>query len=265
MKIRHISSLIGSIIAMSIFVSCSSSTSNPVTVKPNTTLLVSAAASLKESLLEIKPLFEQSQKNVSVNHNFGASGALEQQIENGAPADVFVSAGKKQMAALQKKELIITNTNRNLLTNTLVLIVPKNSTLGITKFEQLASSNIKKIAVGEPKSVPVGQYTEEVFKNLKISQQVQPKLVLGNNVRNVLSVVESGNVDAGIVYSTDAQVSNQVKIAAVSPKNLHSPIVYPIAVLKNSKNSQAAIDYEQFLASDAASNIFKKHGFVIAK
>ncbi len=263
MKRRRILPLIGSMIAMCIL-GCSSLTSNSVAA-PDTTLLISAAASLKESLLEIKPLFEQRHKNVSINHNFGASGALEQQIENGAPADVFVSAGKKQMDALQQKDLIITNSNRNLLTNTLVLIVPKNSNSNITNFQQLANSNVKKIAVGEPKSVPVGQYTEEVFQNLKISQQVQPKLVLGNNVRNVLSVVESGNVDAGIVYSTDAQVSNQVKIAAVAPENLHSPIVYPIAVLKNSKNSQAALDYEQFLASDAARNIFKKHGFAIAK
>lgn len=230
-------------------------------VAQSNTILVSAAASLKESLQEVKPLYNQSKPNVNITYNFGASGALQQQIENGAPADIFISAAKKQMDALQSKGLILNDTRRNLLTNKLVLIVPKYSS-GITNFRQLTDSKIKKIAVGEPRSVPAGQYAEEVFKNLGISQQVKSKLVFGNNVRQVLSFVESGNADAGIVYATDAKISSQVKQVATAPANSHSPIIYPIAVLKSSKNAAVAKEYVQFLLSNRAGAIFQKYGFI---
>lgn len=230
----------------------------------NTNLLVSAAASLKESLEEIAPLYLQTHENISIKYNFGASGALQQQIENGAPVDVFVSAAQKQMDALQSKGLLLTDTRRNILSNGLVLIVPKNSS-GITNFRQLTSSNVKRIAIGEPRSVPVGQYAEEVLKNLGILSQVRAKFVLANNVRQVLTAVESGNADAGVVYTTDARTSKQVKVVATAPENLHSPIVYPVAVLKNSKNISAAREYVQFLSSNPAKSIFKKYGFGIAR
>lgn len=232
---------------------------NSVVTQSNT-ILVSAAASLKEALEEVKPLYKQTKPNVNVTYNFGASGALQQQIENGAPADIFVSAAKKQMDALQSKNLILVDTRSNLLTNKLVLIVPKNSS-GITSFRQLTDSKVKKIAVGEPRSVPAGQYAEEVFKNLGISQQIKSKLVLGNNVRQVLSFVESGNADAGIVYATDAKISPQVKQVATAPANSHSPIIYPVAVLKSSKNAAAAKGYVQFLSSNRAGSVFQKYGF----
>lgn len=232
---------------------------NSVVAQSNT-ILVSAAASLKEALEEVKPLYKQTKPNVNVTYNFGASGALQQQIENGAPADIFVSAAKKQMDALQSKNLILADTRSNLLTNKLVLIVPKNSS-GITSFRQLTDSKVKKIAVGEPRSVPAGQYAEEVFKKLGILQQVKSKLVLGNNVRQVLSFVESGNADAGIVYATDAKISPQVKQVATAPANSHSPIIYPVAVLKSSKNAAAARNYVQFLSSNRAGAVFQKYGF----
>lgn len=232
----------------------------PLLAQTNSSLLVSAAASLKEALEEIKPAYQQIHSKVAVNYNFGASGTLQQQIENGAPADIFFSAAKKQMDALQEKNLIIPETRRNVLTNNLVLIVPKNST-GITSFRNLTDAKIKRIAVGEPRSVPAGQYAEEVFKNLGILDAIKPKLVLGNNVRNVLAAVESGNADAGVVYTTDAKLSNQVKIVATAPANLHSPIVYPVAVLKSSKDPASAKEYVQFLASDRGMKIFQKYGF----
>lgn len=232
----------------------------PISAQTNSNLLVSAAASLKEALEEIKPAYQKINPKVAVNYNFGASGTLQQQIENGAPADIFFSAAKKQMDALQEKNLIVPETRRNLLTNRLVLIVPKNST-GVTSFRNLTDAKIKRIAVGEPRSVPAGQYAEEVFKNLGILDAIKPKLVLGNNVRNVLAAVESGNADAGVVYTTDAKLSNQVKIVVTAPANLHSPIVYPVAVLKSSKNATIAQEYVQFLASDRSIKMFQKYGF----
>ena len=238
---------------------------SPLVAQGNTTLLVSAAASLKDALEEIKPLYQKNNQNITINYNFGASGALQQQIEQGAPADIFFSAAKKQMDALQSKGLLLPNTQRNLLTNRLVLVVPSDSKLKLTSFQQLTDSNVKRIAVGEFRSVPAGQYTEQVFTKVGILDQVKPKLVFGNNVRNVLAAVESGNVDAGAVYLTDANTSNQVKIVATAAENLHYPIVYPIAVLKSSKNPQAAKEYLQFLSDRQARTVFEKYGFGIAK
>jgi molybdate transport system substrate-binding protein len=232
----------------------------PLLATTHSNLLVSAAASLKEVLEEIKPVYQQVNSPVEIKYNFGASGTLQQQIENGAPADIFFSAATKQMDALQQKNLIIPETRRNLLTNRLVLIVPKTST-NISSFRNLTDATIKRIAVGEPRSVPVGQYTEEVFKNLGILDSIKPKLVFGNTVRNVLAAVETGNVDAGVVYATDAKLSNQVKVVVAAPTNLHSAIVYPIAVLKGTKNPNAAKEYVQFLASDRGFKIFQKYGF----
>ncbi|MBE9191836.1 molybdate ABC transporter substrate-binding protein [Gloeocapsopsis crepidinum LEGE 06123] len=233
-------------------------------VQANITLLVSAAASLQDALQEIQPFFQQTQSNIKVNYNFGASGALQQQTEQGAPADIFFSAATRQMDALQAKNLILADTRRNLLTNRLVLIVPSNSRLNINSFRQLTDNNIKRIAVGEFRSVPVGQYSEELFNNLGILMQVKPKLVLGNNVRNVLAAVESGNADAGIVYATDVMLSNRVRVVATAPEDLHSPIVYPIAVVSSSKNPESAKQYIQFLSNQQAISVFKKYGFGVA-
>ncbi|GAB4201005.1 MAG: molybdate ABC transporter substrate-binding protein [Coleofasciculaceae cyanobacterium] len=265
MKRRQIFAFIGGLLATFILATCLRLlTPFPMMAQAKTNLLVSAAISLKDSLEEVKTNYQQMKPNVNVTYNFGSSGALQQQIENGAPADIFFSAAKKQMDALQQKGLILPNTRRNLLKNRLVLVVPKNSS-GITNFRQLTNSNVKKIAMGEPRSVPAGQYAEEVLKNLKIWQQVRPKLVLGNNVRQVLAFVESGNADAGLVYATDAQVSNRVKQVATAPENLHSSIVYPVAVLKSSTNPAVAREYVQFLANNSARTIFQKYGFSVAQ
>lgn len=228
-------------------------------------ILVSAAASLQDALEAIDPLFAQTNSAISASYNFGASGALQRQIEQGAPADVFISAAARQMDALEQAGLILTDTRRNLLTNQLVLIVPSDSTSGLTGFRQLTQSNIRRIAVGEPRSVPVGQYSEELFTNLGILDQVRTKLVYGNSVRNVLAAVESGNADAGIVYATDAKISDRVTQVATAPGDLHSPIIYPIAVLNNSQNPSAARAYAEFLSSAPATAVFQQFGFGIAQ
>ncbi|OKH39159.1 molybdate ABC transporter substrate-binding protein [[Phormidium ambiguum] IAM M-71] len=231
----------------------------------STTLLIAAAASLQDALKEIDPIFEKANQAITVNYNFAASGTLQQQIEQGAPIDIFISAATKQMDVLQSKNLIVTDTRRNLLTNSLVLVVPSNSTLGLKSFRELTNPNVKKISMGEPRSVPAGQYAEEVFKNMGILERLRSKLVYGNSVRNVLGTVESGNANAGILYTTDARISSRVKQVATAPSNLHSPIIYPMAVIAASRHQQAAGTYAQFLASPQAQAIFKKYGFGIAQ
>ncbi|PSB16223.1 molybdate ABC transporter substrate-binding protein [filamentous cyanobacterium CCP1] len=230
-------------------------------VAPSVTLTISAAASLQDALEAIDPLFEQTNPNIQVNYNFGSSGTLQQQIEQGAPVDVFISAAAKQMNALQEQDLILSDTRRNLLANRLVLIVPQDSALALSDFRQLRDANISRISVGEPRGVPAGQYAEEVLKNLELAGELQPKFVFANNVRGVLAAVESGNVDAGIVYETDAKRSDRVKIAAIAEENLHQPIVYPIAVLQSSSNIEAAKTYTQFLLDTQARDTFQKFGF----
>ncbi|BAY24036.1 molybdenum ABC transporter periplasmic molybdate-binding protein [Calothrix sp. NIES-2100] len=260
---RRILSLIGTAVAsLLVAINLPTVAPSPVLAQSQATLLVSAAASLKEALEEIKPLYQQSQANTNINYNFGASGALQQQIEQGAPADIFISAGKKQVDALDEKGLLLGGTRSILAKNRLVLIVPKN-VVGITSFYNLKDSNIKKIAIGEPRSVPAGQYGEQVLQKLKLLPQIKSKLVYANNVRQVLAAVESGNADAGLVYITDAKISDKVKIVVAADEKYHSAIVYPFAVLKSSKNADAAKEFAKFLSSSQAKAVLKKYGFLL--
>lgn len=229
------------------------------------TLLVGAATSLQSALQEITPPYTQAYSNQTINYNFASSGTLQQQIEQGAPVDLLISAAPKQINALREKGLLAPESIKNLLTNQLVLIVPKQSTVAIADFPQLTQTNVKRISIGEPRSVPVGQYATEVLKNLGILEQVQSKFVLGNNVKSVLTAVESAEVDAGIVYITDAKTSDKVTIAAIAKEKLHSPIRYPVAILKSSKALDVAKQYVEFLQSPTARAVFVKYGFGITK
>lgn len=229
-----------------------------------TDLTVSAAISLSNAMQEIKTIYQRSKPNVNITYNFGASGALQQQIEQRAPVDVFVSAAAKQMDALQQKNLLVPGTRKILLTNRLVLITPKNAP-ALTSFRNLTSDQVQRIAIAEPRSVPAGQYAQELLTNLKIFDSLKSKFVYGNNVRQVLSYVETGNVDAGIVYPTDAKQSNAIRVGATAPSNLHSEIVYPVAVLKDSRNVATAREFVQFLSSTQAQSVFKKYGFGIPR
>ena len=230
---------------------------------PTSTILVAAATSLQKALQEVTPIYTKANPNQTVNYNFAASGVLEQQIEQGAPVDVFIAAADKQMNALQKQGLLVSATQRNLLTNQLVLISPKQSTLSLNSFQQLIKPEIKRISIGEPRSVPAGQYAIEVLKNIGILAQVRSKFVLGNNVKSVLTTVAAGDVDAGIVYITDAKSSDQIAIVATADEKLHSPIHYPIAVIKSSKSLVGSRQYVEFLQSKAAKAVFRKYGFGI--
>lgn len=227
-------------------------------------LTISAAASLKDAMQSLQPIYSQQNPNITLTYNFGASGALQQQIEQGAPVDVFISAAVKQMNALQNKNLLLADTRKDLLKNTVVLIVPKNAT-GISEFKDLSGDNVRKLAIGDPQSVPAGQYSKEVLTSLKLFDSLKPKLVLAKDVRQVLSYVETGNISAGLVYGTDAKVSDEVKVIATAPENSHSPIIYPVAVLKGSKNPDAAKEFVQFLSSESANGVFEQYGFSIAR
>jgi molybdate transport system substrate-binding protein len=224
----------------------------------NVPILVSAASSLTNALQELAPLSQSAQPKFNLRYNFASSGVLLQQITNGAPADI--SASPEQMDALQQQNLLLANTRRNLLRNQLVLVVSAQATGNLT-LKGLAADQIKRIAIGDPKFVPAGEYTEAALTKSGLWNQLKPKFVLATNVRQVLQFVESGNVDAGFVYLTDAKTTDKVKITQTIPDNLHPPILYPVAVLKNSRQPTAAKTFVQFLTSKSAKQIFSKYGF----
>jgi molybdate transport system substrate-binding protein len=227
-------------------------------------LTISVAASLKEAMAEISQEYSKRSPNVTINYNFGASGALQQQIAQGAPVDVFLAAAPKNLNALQEKGLLLTETRQNLLENQLVLIVPQDQ-VNLKDFDGLTNAAITKIAIGDPDSVPAGQYAQEALTKLKLYDRLKPKLVFAKDVRQVLAYVETGNVDAGLVYITDARISKKVKQVALAPADTYSPIIYPLAVLKNSQQPEAARAFVQFLSSDEAKAVFIKYGFSMAK
>lgn len=222
---------------------------------------VAAAASLTDAMKEISAIYEKENPGTKIIFNFGSSGALQQAIENGGGSDLFFSAAQKQMDALEKSENILPETRKNLIENEIVLIVPNDSDKNIQNFSDLTQENIQHIALGEPKGVPVGQYSEEIFKNLNILDAVKEKSVYGSDVRQVLAWVESGEADCGVVYSTDAKISDKIKIVATAPENSHKTVIYPAAVIKDSKNIDEAKKFLDFTSSDTAKKIFEKYGF----
>ena len=229
------------------------------------TLNVSAAASLTDVLTEINGLYTQKHSNVSVTANFASSGTLQTQIEQGAPCDVFISAGAKQMDNLETGGLILEDTRKDLLQNKVVLIVPNASTLGLADFDGLTGASVTRIAIGDPASVPAGSYAKKALEQLGIYSQVQSKLILCADVRAVLTYVENGDVDAGIVYSTDYRISEKVRKVADGPDEVNQTIVYPMAVIAASENAEAAGKYEDFLSSDEAGEVFEEYGFVLVE
>ncbi len=226
------------------------------------TLLVSAAASLTDAMADIEKAYQEEHSNVSFDFNLASSGSLQQQIENGAPADVFISAAKGKMDALDEKDLIVKETRKDIVKNTLVLVVGKDNDT-IKSFEDLEKA--QKIAMGEPESVPAGKYASETLTSLNLLDKVKSKLVYAKDVRQVLAYVESGDAEAGLVYQTDANISDKVKVAAVADASLHSSLVYPAAVVKDSKNQEEAKAFVDFLSGDKAAAVFEKYGFTVIK
>jgi molybdate transport system substrate-binding protein len=227
-------------------------------------IMVSAAISLKNAFEEIGQQFEISNRDTKVLFNFGASGNLMRQIKGGAPVDVFASAALKDMEELDKENLVLTDTKINFAANGVVLIVPALSKVRVTSFEDLKRPDIKKIAVGNPKTVPAGRYAEETLQYYRISEVVKDKLILAENVRQVLDYVARGEVDAGVVYATDIGIRRQeIKVIMTAPEASHKPVLYPIAVIKGkgSMNEKAARKFIAFVLSGAGEKILKKYGF----
>lgn len=222
---------------------------------------ISAAISLKDALDEIGKLYENANPGVKISFNYAGSGTLQRQIEQGAPVDIFFSAAEKQMDELQAKGLIETGTRRDIVGNRLVLIAPASNNV-VQGFQDLTRPEVKIVALGEPSTVPAGMYARQTLEHLGLLTTIEKKTVLAKDVRAVLTYVETGNADAGMVYQSDAQGSKKVRIVCVAPADSHDPIVYPAAIVKGARNPSGAQSFLAFLFSPEARDIFLKHGFL---
>lgn len=234
------------------------------TTAKESTITVAAAASLKNCMDDkLIPMFQEKYSGIKIQTTYDSSGKLQSQIEEGASVDVFMSAAMKQMDELNKKDLIDKDSIVQLLENKIVLVVPKNSTKGISTFQDILKAD--KIAVGDPASVPAGQYAKEALSNLKIWDEVSSKASLGTNVTEVLNWIAEGSADAGIVYSTDAASNKKVKITAEAPEGTVSKVIYPVGIVKASKDKDGAKKFVEFLETDEAKKVFESYGFTVNK
>jgi molybdate transport system substrate-binding protein len=225
-------------------------------------ITISAAISLKNAFEEIGKTFMEKHPGTKLLFNFGASGDLGRQIEAGAPVDVFVSAAKKDVDDLDQKDMIIKSTRKDFAGNRVVLIIPAKSAIPLTSFNDLRRGEIQKIAVGNPKTVPAGRYAEEVLRYFNLWDGIKDRLIFAENVRQVLDYVARGEVDAGMVYSTDALVrARDVKIVSEAPIESHQPIIYPIAVVKGSKKEALAKEFIDVVTSREGEKILERYGF----
>ena len=226
-------------------------------------VMVFAAASLTDSLKQIAADYEKSSGDKIV-FNFAASGVLARQIEAGAPADIFFSADETQMDKLTAKGFVVPESRHDLLGNSLVIVTaPNNAT--IHSPADLTNTAIQRIALGDPKTVPAGTYAKAYLEKMGYWLAIESRIVPCENVRAVLAVVESGNVDAGIVYKTDAAISEKVKVAYQIPPADGPKITYPVALLKDAPQAAAAGKFLSYLNSDATATAFTKAGFVVLK
>jgi molybdate transport system substrate-binding protein len=224
---------------------------------------VFAAASLTDCLKEIAFTYEK-QTTDKVVFNFGASSFLARQIEEGAPADIFFSADEAKMDGLEKKGLIVKETRKSRLSNSLVVVVATDSALRIKSARDLADAKVKRIALADPRTVPAGVYSKAYLEKLKLWPAIEVKVVPADNVRAALAAVESGNVEAAMVYKTDAAISKKTKIACEVPSSDTPGISYSMAAVKDSKQLDAG-RFLKYLDSDEAGRVFEKFGFIVRK
>lgn len=226
-----------------------------------TTITVSAAASLTEAFNEIEEKFEDENPTIDVNYNFAGSGTLRMQIEGGAPIDVFASASQSHMNLLSDQSLIVNDSRKDFAANTVVLIAPVDSDLEINGPEDLTSNQVETICIGNPETAPVGKYTVEALTSEGLWDELEPKTLLADDVKQVLVYVERGEVDAGFVYSTDASTAEPGTIDIKATIPTVTPISYPIAVLSASEHKNEAQTFVDFVTSDEGRTILESYGF----
>lgn len=239
---------------------CESSSAGMSHVRANDEIVtVFAAASTTNAMDEVKEAFTRT-TGVSVRTNYAASSTLAQQIVNGADADLFLSANADWADHVESKTT--SAKRRNLLGNRLVIVVPSDSQLALPTPEALLSKEVDHLALGDTDSVPAGKYARQALVALNLWDKLKGKIVPGKDVRQALMYVETGAAEAGIVYATDAAVSERVRVAIEIPADLTEPVVYPVMLLKHGTDRGAAAKFYDYLGSPEATRIFERCGFV---
>ena len=231
--------------------------------KEEVEIVVSAAASLTDAMGEIAELIKE-EENIVLTSTFDSSGTLQKQIEEGAQSDVFISAGQKQMDALEEQDLIDADSRIDLLRNKLVLLVPEGNEDGIENIQDVVDKKVQ-IAIAETETVPVGQYSKKALEDLDLWDKLETDNVVNSkNVSEVLKHVEDGNVSAGLVYTSDAVRGEGVEEVEIFDEELHGPIVYPASIIEGSEEKEASQTFLDFLQTDEVKEIFEKYGFEMA-
>lgn len=233
-------------------------------VQASYTVTVFAAASLTNAITDLGNIFARK-KGGNVRHSFAASSALAKQIENGAPANIFISADEDWMNYLSEKRLIVPETRFNLLGNRLVIVAPADSNAKVDvkpgfPLAQLLGEG--RLATGDPDYVPVGKYAKTALRKLGVWGDVQGKIAPADNARAALALVERGECALGIVYSTDAAISKRVKVVGTLPEDSHPPILYPAAIVSG-EDTPAARGFLEFLNTPEAKAVLEKYGFTV--
>jgi len=223
-------------------------------------LLVGAAMSLRDVTVDLAVAYNATNPDVTLTFTYASSSALQNQIMEGAPIDVFISAAELQMRNLEGQGLIH-GQGRNLVTNRMALIVPSGSQTEIRGFADATDDSIQRIGLGDPYTVPAGTFARDIFVALGIAEEVYQRAVLASEVRQVLTWVEMDDVDAGVVFMTDAITTDRVRIVEIADGALHTPSVNPVGIISTSPHITEAQSFVDFLFSDEARAIFEQHGF----
>ena len=253
-----------SVFMLAFLVGCGNDSSKQAeSTKPSTSekITVQAAASLKGALTELADSYKKSHNlaDDQIAINFAGSGTLRQQIEQGAPASLFISADEKNMKMLQDKDLV--TDVKPFVTNELVLVVPK----GQPKVELNQIASVKRIVLGNPETVPAGNYGKQVLTKLGVWDQVEPNIVYAKDVKAVTASISQGAGDVGFIYKTDAiAAGDAVQISAVTPADSHDPVIYPIGIIKKYDNALAK-DFYQYVMSTEGQKVLEKYGFSPSK
>lgn len=229
-------------------------------VEKNKEITISAAASLREPLQVIVENFKK-EKGIIININFGGSGVLQKQIEQGAPIDIFFPAGKEYMDSLQNKKMIEEASRKDILANSLVYISSK-SLKNVTSLQELV--NVEgKLALGEVTTVPAGKYAKESLENLGLWNKVEKKVIYAKDVKDVLRYVEIGEAETGIIYKSDSMDLKSSEVKFEIPENTHEPIVYPAAIMSQSANKEICKEFLKYLESSESKRVFQQYKFKV--
>ncbi|MFQ3612483.1 MAG: molybdate ABC transporter substrate-binding protein [Cyanobacteriota bacterium] len=227
------------------------------TLAQSQSILVGAAVSLQPALTKIDELFKAAHPDIQIEYNFANSGFIQQQVEQGAPVDVVFFAAASFMNSLEDGNLLVAGSRRDLLSNRMALIVPADSDATIEDFTGLTTDEIQILSIGDLQAMPAGRYAEEILTEVGVFEELRPKMVFASTVREILTAVEQGNADAGILFTSDAQLSDQVRVVATADPL--TPIVYPAALVRDTPAARA---YLEFLTTEEAEAVFLEYGFI---